>query len=45
MTYVGIPVPKALDGKGSPTSLKLMFLTKLDLTKRMGPSKISGGVT
>ena len=33
--YVGIPVPKALAGKGPLIQTKLRCLTKLDLTKNL----------
>ena len=37
--------PKALAGKGPPTSVKLRFPTIINLTKKMGLSKFSGGAT
>ena len=43
--YVGVAVPKTLPGKGSPTLIKLMFPTKIDLTKKMALSKFSYGAT
>ena len=38
--YVGLPVPKALDGKGLLSETKPFALTKLDLTKNVKVSKI-----
>ena len=42
--YIGITVPKALFGMGSFTLTKVLFLTKLDLTKNLRPSKFQSGV-
>ena len=42
---LGIPVPKALDGKGPHTSTEPCFLTKLGLTKNPRPSKLESDAT
>ena len=43
--YLGIPVPKALDGKGPFNKTKLCFLTKLGLIKNPRLSKFESDAT
>ena len=42
---LGITVPKALFGKGPFSWTKVLFLTKIDLTKNLRPSKFQSGAT
>ena len=45
LLMIGITVPKALFGKGPFTWTKVFFLTQLDLTKNLRPSKFQSGAT